>query len=401
MTRVLLLGFVSLAVACGGKTFPSLCANQVPPPAACSTACDPAPGAVNACPSGYHCSADGKCDAVCTLTGGQCGSDYHCTADGHCVPNGNGSGSGTDMDACPSVHVAATKTTPTVELLLDQSGSMTAAYGNTDRWNAMRNALIDPTNGVVKKLADKVVFGVTLYTGLSTNNSRTTIPPCPRLTTQARALNNFTAIQTLLQNSNPVDDTPTGESIDAVVADFKANPPMQGSPPIIVLATDGLPDSCQDANPPDATAQAITNAGSVAAAQRAYTAGVKLFFLFVGDDQAGDHPQKMANAGAGLDPDTGKAKFYVATDPAQLTQAFNDIVGGVLSCDLKLNGQVDPIEAQTGVVTLNGNMLTYGTDWNVDNDGVTLHILGNACTTLKATSNSTVDAVFACGTVIF
>jgi hypothetical protein len=95
--------------------------------------------------------------------------------------------------------------------------------------------------------------------------------------------------------------------------------------------------------------------------------------------------------------------FYTAKNPAELTAAFNTIVGGVLSCDLKLTGgTVDPGSAQTsGVVTLNGMTLAYGTDWTVDNDGVTLHLLGAACTTLKTTTNPTVDAAFSCGSVIF
>src|ERR1041385_3383778 len=131
MTRVLLFGFVLLATACGNKNFPSLCANQVPPPAGCNTPCDPSPGATNSCTPGYHCSADGKCDTVCTIGGNQCGNGYTCTSDGHCIPDGSGSGSNPDIDACPSAHFTATKTTPTVELLLDQSGSMNAAYGNT------------------------------------------------------------------------------------------------------------------------------------------------------------------------------------------------------------------------------------------------------------------------------
>lgn len=399
MTRVLLVGLVLLATACGNKTFPSLCANQVPPPAGCNTPCDPAPGATNACTPGYHCSADGKCDTVCTLGGGQCGGGYSCTADGYCVPDGSGKGSNGDIDACPSAHFTATKTTPTVQLLLDQSGSMNDPYGGTTRWQALRNALIDPTSGVVKNLASKVVFGATLYSARSSNNVNQ--PPCPLLaSTPARALNNFNAVQSLLQ-VNPIQDTPTAPSIDAVVADFAARPAMQGSPPIILLATDGLPDTCQNPNPANATEQAAANLTSVQAAQRAYAAGIKLFFLFVGNDAAGDHPQQMANAGAGLDPVTGKAKFYVATDPTQLTQAFNDIVGGVLSCDLKLSGQINPDQAMNGSVTLDGRPLTFGTDWNVDRDGVTLHILGNACTMLKAANNPTVDATFSCGAIIF
>jgi len=326
-----------------------------------------------------------------------------CTADGNCVPNGNGSNNPPDDAGCPAVHVKATPTTPTVELLLDQSGSMTATYGNTTRWNALRNALIAPANsatpGVVTTLASKVIFGATLYSGVDNNN--VTVPPCPRLTVQSRALNNYTAIQQLLQNANPLQDTPTAASIDAVRTDFAMNPPAQGSPPIIVLATDGLPDTCADPNPANQTAQNAANATSVLAAQNAYAAGIKLFFLFVGDaTQAGTHPQQMANAGAGLDPVTGKAPFYVATDPAQLTAAFNTIIGGVLSCDLKLSGKVVSGSESTGTVTLNGVPLTYGTDWTVDADGITLHLLGNACTMLKTVAASTVDATFPCGSVI-
>jgi hypothetical protein len=72
------------AAACGGKPGKSICDNQVPPPAACMSECDPAPGAANTCPSGFHCAADGFCDALCTPSGNECGDGYVCTADGRC-----------------------------------------------------------------------------------------------------------------------------------------------------------------------------------------------------------------------------------------------------------------------------------------------------------------------------
>lgn len=417
MKRVLFLGFVLLAaggaVACGGKTFPSLCTGDVSAPAACNQACDPAPGAPRSCPIGFHCSADGKCDSVCTLTGDQCGNDYFCTLDGHCQANDDPGPSGGDGDACPGVHVAAAKTTPTVQLLLDQSGSMTSTYGGgmnpPRRWDAMVTALVgDPdtnTTGVVQRLADRVVFGATLFTGEAPGMDHTPTPGrCPVLTPfpfQPRVLNNSNAISQLLRPpTKPNDETPTPESIDAVVKDFKDHPPMTGSPPIIVLATDGLPDTCQDANPSDAD-QPKANAATEAAAKRAFDAGIKLFYLFIGPDGAAAHAQRMANAGAGLNLDTGTAKYYVANNPAELSAAFDQIVGGVLSCDLRLSGIIDPSDAQSGVVTVNGNMLTYGTDWNIDPDGITMHLLGAACDMVKNNPNSTVDAVFACGTVIF
>ena len=77
------------AAACGGNgpSGVSVCENQVPPPAACQTACDPSPGAPTTCPGGYHCTEDGKCDAVCTQGGNECGDGYRCTPDGRCAGN--------------------------------------------------------------------------------------------------------------------------------------------------------------------------------------------------------------------------------------------------------------------------------------------------------------------------
>lgn len=399
MTRASLVGLVGLVLmtgACGSKKFDSLCANQVPPPAACNTPCDPAPGAPSECEAGYHCSADGKCDTFCTQGGGECGEGYNCTSDGFCVSDGNGSDDPIiDAADCPAVHVTAMKKIPTVQLLLDQSGSMNDPYGGGTRWDALRKSLVDDTNGVVKKLEGQVVFGATLYSGRDPAGT-----VCPELSSKPRALNNFAAIKQLLQ-VQPIVNTPTAPSIDAVVKDFHDNPPAEGSVPIILLATDGLPDTCTVKNPGNQQEQDAANLTSVQAAQRAYAAGIKLFFLFIGNDAAGNHPQQMANAGAGLDVTTGKAKFYVATNPDALTAAFNEIVGGVVSCDLKLSGQVSAGDAPMGAVTINGGApLKYGDDWNLDADGLTLHILGQACTTLKNTTNAKVDATFPCGTII-
>lgn len=118
MNRALLasLGLALAAMACGSnKTFPSLCANQVPPPAACATRCDNAPSAPNTCPAGYFCSADGKCDAQCTLTGGQCGDGYSCTSDGRCVMgNGGCTGIQCNVTDCASMGKQPTTITGTV-----------------------------------------------------------------------------------------------------------------------------------------------------------------------------------------------------------------------------------------------------------------------------------------------
>ncbi|HEX7992751.1 MAG TPA: hypothetical protein VF506_02460 [Streptosporangiaceae bacterium] len=117
MTRALLvpLGLALTTMACGSnKTFPSLCADQVPPPAACTTACNAAPGAPNMCPQGYHCSADGKCDIECTQGGGQCGAGYGCTLDGRCVMGSGCTGIQCNIANCASKGMQPTTISGTV-----------------------------------------------------------------------------------------------------------------------------------------------------------------------------------------------------------------------------------------------------------------------------------------------
>jgi hypothetical protein len=164
---------------------------------------------------------------------------------------------------------------------------------------------------------------------------------------------------------------------------------------VIVLATDGLPNKCTDGD-------ADTRRQSVAAAASAFSKGIKVFVLSVGTIQnAADHLQALANAGQGVQPGQPNATYYTGKDPAELAAAFQQIIRGVVSCDLKLNGMVDPGTAQTGSVLLNDQPLTYGTDWTVDKDGVTLHLLGTACDTLKTSANPKISATFSCGAVIF
>jgi hypothetical protein len=379
MNRIVVcLSFVVVA-ACGNN-HQSICDQVVPPPAACMLTCDAQPGAPNACPGGYHCSPDGRCDAECTPQGGQCGDGYTCTADGHCVDNGQGSGTGPDAN-CPAVHFTAMPTTPSVELLIDRSGSMSTSLGGGTRYSSIRDALVG-TSGVVKTLQAQVYFGAALFTDDA---------PCPTLYKQPRMLNNFTGIQTLIDSQGPGGATPTPPSIDQIVADFGANPPPMGSPPVIVLATDGLPNSCNG--------NTDTQPESVVAAKAAYAKGIRLFILGIAGVN-NSFLQNMANAGQGIAPGQPNAMYYTANSPAALAMAFQAIIGGVLSCDLMISGTVDPATAGSGTVTLNGKVLVYGTDWTVVN-GTTIHLLGQACTDLKASATPMVDASFPCGSVIF
>jgi len=298
-----------------------------------------------------------------------------------------------DAATCGNVTVNLAPVTPTVVVLIDQSGSMTSSFGGQDRWAAVTEALTDPAGGVITQLESSVIFGATLYT--SDGGSAGGV--CPMLTTVPPALNNLAAIETLLTNNSPAGDTPTGESIDAVVQELlnlPPNPEGPNSPPIIVVATDGEPDTCAVPNPQDGQPE------SVAAAEASYQAGIDLFILSVGSGVSDAHLQDMANAGVGLPVGGGtNAPYYVANNQGQLVDAFNEIIHGARSCEFVVEGVVDMARADEGHVVLNGDSLEFGTDWNML-DASTLVLLGASCDTFLAEENVLLSANFPCGVVV-
>lgn len=378
----------ALLIGCGPKEFGSIC-SEIPAPEACMTACDPLPGAANSCPAGFHCAADGLCNAQCTPNGGQCGDGYRCTDDGFCVDDSGPPTNGPDAN-CPAVNFTPMPTTPSIGLVLDQSGSMfTNNLGGVTRYQAMRTALTGAT-GVVTQLQAKAYFGHNQYT-CSDNGGNSTLA----LKTTTRALNNAAAIDGILAqgNQNNSFNTPTHGAINAMAAEFAANPPPAGSPPVIVLATDGLPNSCGTG--PGANGG---ESQTVAAAAAAYAAGIPVYVLAI--NQNSNHFQQVANAGQGHQAGQPNVTYYPVTSAAQLQAAFQTIIDGVISCDLSLTSSIDDTQAMSGIVTVNGVQLMYGSDWILVNGNV-IRLVGAACDNLKNTANPMVSATFPCGSVIF
>ncbi len=377
-----------IAAACGSNSSGSGPCDVVPPDPACDLACDPLPGAPASCPDGFYCNPDGKCDAQCTQAGDQCGSGYVCTYDGHCQPGEPEPGDDAGMD-CPRVAFMAKPVTPSILLVIDRSGSMREGFGNpsVEKWSAVRNALVDPATGVVTQLESKAYFGAMIYD--------TADATCPRLGNTPRALNNAATIRTaLMTNPSQNGSTPTAKTLAAAVASFTATPPPAGSPPIIVLATDGEPRSCNDeANPPTPQARVVT------AAAAAFAAKIKVIPLSVGNAIGEAHLQDVANAGAGVTAGMPNAPFYKGNNPAELKTAFDNIIGGVVSCDLTVNASVSQEQAAQAVIRLNGRALLFGTDWELVGDR-TIRILGASCTEMKAAAMPAVEGTFPCGVVL-
>jgi len=344
------------------------------------------------CDDDLHCGASGECTVECTAGGVQCDAGVSCSARGRCgdddaadglLPDGTG-GAGA---GCADVHVTFEQQIPTVVVLVDQSGSMTEDFSGGTRWSVLHQTLTDPQSGLIKNLEDVVRFGLALYTSDGGFDGGT----CPQLVEVQTALGNYNQIKSVYDNAGPGGDTPTGESISAV-AQKLATLDVDG-PKIIVLATDGEPDTCAVPNPQNGQPE------SIAAAQAAYGAGIQTFIISVGADVGVQHLQEMANAGTGLAVNGGtNAPYYQALDQASLISAFDNIIDGVRGCIFTLDGQVvgDPA---AGSVVLDGTPLVYGDadGWKLNNQNE-IELTGAACQSIQDGEHD-LDVSFPCGDV--
>jgi hypothetical protein len=259
-----------------------------------------------------------------------------------------------------------------------------------DRWDAVYNTLMDPSAGIVQQLESSVRFGLALYSHVYDDDN---LPDsdCPLIASVAPAISNFTAIENVYKGEGPLDETPTGAALAQVALDLDAV--TEPGAKIIVLATDGEPDTCDQPNPQNGQEEAL------AAAEMAYDLGISTFIIAVGNQVSENHQQQMANVGTGRarDEDPG-APYYQALDPDSLVDAFDAIIGGFVSCEFTITGEVDPNQACTGRVEIDGQVLECSKDWRL-NDPTTLELLGEACDTLQDGEEHVVTANFPCGAV--
>jgi len=290
-------------------------------------------------------------------------------------------------DVCADADVKFEAQTPTVLLLIDQSGSMTEDFGGTDRWQAVYNALLDKDDGLVPDLEDKIRFGMALYTSFDGDNGGV----CPVLTTTVPALNNYAALEASYDAAKPEGETPTGESIAAVAPTLVMDPSPGNK--VIVLATDGEPDTCAEPNPQNGQQE------SVDAAAAAFAQGVRLYVISVGSDVSDQHLQDVANAGVGVGQGDPDAPFYKANDADALAAAFAEIVEGVRDCKLDVDGKVAEGGEAECEVSVNGMPVPYGTEdgWQL-NGPSEIELIGGSCDAIQD-GDVAVSIKCACGIV--
>jgi hypothetical protein len=162
---------------------------------------------------------------------------------------------------------------------------------------------------------------------------------------------------------------------------------VTGDPKVIVVATDGTPNSCGDPtvdHTAQAAAQALANFNDK---------HIKLYVIGLGNVDT-NFLQQIANAGVGSTTDV---TYYTSNSLAQVTANYTSIFNEVIDCKMTLDGTIDVAQASLGTVKSNGTTLTYPTEWTAV-DTHTIQLLGTACDNYKnAPSPVEVTATFTCG----
>lgn len=315
---------------------------------------------------------------------------------------------------CASVNVGASRVIPTVQLVIDGSGSMDQAFGAGTRWSSVHDALLG-TNGVVRRLEAVVNFGMSIYQTGDQNS-------CPLLTGPAPMIRNFSAIDAAWLQS-PGGATPTGEAMETVVASMSGTANMidtDAGPQIIILATDGAPNGCGGGfnwmqvltctlNPMDPSCAMLATDGYVRTLQAAVDAqakGIDVYVLDLSDGGANrDELQKVANVGVGMDQAASPgAQLFAPADPASLSSALEQIIGGAATCQLTLQGMLTDTGAacsSASQVLLNSLPLTCGdpNGWRIV-DPTHIELVGASCDEWLNNVAAQISATFPCNLVV-
>ncbi len=181
---------------------------------------------------------------------------------GGAITGGSGAdngGSGGRIDECARTEVNITRNPINVIMVVDRSTTMIMSrFGNYNtRWEALRAALMGDPDGLVRQYESIVRFGYEGFTGFPGDLTGLT---CPDIDSVPYEMMNYDTILPVYDASRPADlmmgaigQTPTGESLKIIIDNlenqFNTTPDVLGGGPfILILATDGEPDTCADPN---------------------------------------------------------------------------------------------------------------------------------------------------------
>jgi hypothetical protein len=362
----------------------------------------------------------------CTITS-DCTGDSVCVS-GKCVgsnedgaDNGSGSGSSGGSAGSGAINAGAnggaaaaagststftngvcaqgatvTRMAPQVILLLDGSSSMNEDYGNSTKWAAMREAIANPNNGVAKTMQEQIAFALVIFAGQYLNGGGSC--PIPGEVVPHN-LNNYDAIASALPQESPGERTPTGEALDAVCQALPGVSENGSLSQYVILATDGEPNSCSGGGRGTGGGTTTAYQSVIDAANRCCAAGVTIYVVSLAPDATSDfqaHLQQVADIG--VCNRGGTATVYNPQDPDQLSSDLGNLVGGALTCDVRLDGNVvQGKECEQSEVKLGTEELTCNdaNGWILVEPNV-IRLQGTACETYKNDPGLQVTAKFPC-----
>jgi hypothetical protein len=264
------------------------------------------------------------------------------------------------------------------------------------RWNVVRNVLFHPEDGVVSTWEDRVVFGLTLYTAYIPGQDD---PTCPLLDQVDFSIANRDAMLAAMKCSDTGNDTPTRESLIQVAQALSQK--ESDGPKVIILATDGTPDSCEcpdyEESAPEACRPStmVERGGAMMSPELAerfdlvqeskrisQELGIQISVIDVSTPdnvELHQHLAEVAEAGGG--------SLYSGLEPATLRSAFDGLALEARSCEIDLGGEITSGNEAAGTITLDGQELSLlGAE---DGDGYRvvspsqLELSGDACQAIK------------------
>lgn len=283
---------------------------------------------------------------------------------------------GTGGGSCSANAFTVTPVTPLIQLVVDGSGTMSEGMsGANSKYDAVKRALYSGATPLVTSLQGKAQFGASVY--LSSGS-------CPSFHASPCTINNVAGVKSAIDMGNINGTDPLPEALLSLHDSFGN---VVGDPKIIVLATDGTPNSCDNPNV-DRTQQAVDQALA-----NFNDKHISLYVIGLGGVDTG-FLQKIANAGLGTTTDV---PYYSTHSAADVQASYTSVFDAVLDCKMTVNGTIDVAQASLGTVKSNGTALAYTTDW-IAVDAHTIQLVGQACIDYNtATTLPEITATFTCG----
>jgi hypothetical protein len=312
---------------------------------------------------------------------------------------------------CGSVTKQAGKIPVDIVLVVQTSFSM--QFDN--KWTTLSAALVNFVNDPASSDLDlgmqffplRLLCEPSAYEALAVP-----VGPQPMAAPMIQAAIEARATLPTTEGSGMFGATPTVQVLEGIIAYLQANT-QPGHKPVIVMATDGVPDlSCID-SPDGAVPNSLANAETIAAAAFAANPSIPLFVIGVGSQLT---PLNQLAAAGGT---TSATLIHVGADAGNQEQNFlnalNAIRAQTVPCNFSLptGVMIDTNDINVTYTTGSGDVTSEvyvgsaancsqaaTTGWYFDNPTTPTQVIlcGGACSIVQADPNATVNVVLGCPT---